>query len=357
MVWLITVHKDVRIERLAAYFPLPIKYESRRKHIQRFLNLKKLSITLFWFPLILLIIEKQIKPKEELILVLDRTQWKENNILVISVIWKKRALPLYWQLLDGNGASNLKEQQSVIRPIIKYLKKYKVVIIGDREFHSIQLAYWLKSYEKQGVKFAFRQKKTTNVQRGRRYCPLKDIEIIPGVKHFLFNQKVTKEKGFGRHNLLLYKKKSKKVEEPWYIITNLSDPEQVVKIYQKRMGIEAMFKDCKTGGYNLEDSRANQQRLTHLILLIAIAYTLSSFKGQKIKNQGEQQYISRITETKRNVRRHSNFWVGAYGASWTFTYNFIEDMVVSLMKINFHKLPFYLKGIQAMTKIQLVLNS
>jgi hypothetical protein len=30
LLWLITVHKEVKIERLAAYFPLPIKYESRR---------------------------------------------------------------------------------------------------------------------------------------------------------------------------------------------------------------------------------------------------------------------------------------------------------------------------------------
>ena len=41
------------------------------------------------------------------------------------------------------------------------------------------------------------------------------------------------------------------------------------------MGIEAMFKDCKTGGYNLEGSQANTQRLTNLVLLIAIAYTVS----------------------------------------------------------------------------------
>jgi hypothetical protein len=26
------------------------------------------------------------------------------------------------------------------------------------------------------------------------------------------------------------------------------------KVYQARSGIEAMFKDCKSGGYNLEDS-------------------------------------------------------------------------------------------------------
>ena len=34
-----------------------------------------------------------------------------------------------------------------------------------------------------------------------------------------------------------------------------------------------MFKDCKSGGYNLERSRGNAQRLTNLILLIALAYT------------------------------------------------------------------------------------
>jgi hypothetical protein len=31
-----------------------------------------------------------------------------------------------------------------------------------------------------------------------------------------------------------------------------------VKVYQQRFGIEAMFKDCKTGGYNLEGSKAGK---------------------------------------------------------------------------------------------------
>jgi hypothetical protein len=70
------------------------------------------------------------------------------------------------------------------------LKTYQLIVIGDREFHSVELAYWLKSYEKQGVKFALRQKKTTNVKRGRIYRPLKELEVIPGVKHFLVNQKL-----------------------------------------------------------------------------------------------------------------------------------------------------------------------
>ncbi len=79
---------------------------------------------------------------------------------------------------------------------------------------------------------------------------------------------------------------------------------------------EAMFKDCKTGGYNLEGSRANPQRLTNLILLIALAYTASVIKGKSIKNLGAQKYIARLTEAKRISKRHSNFWVGLYGNLW-----------------------------------------
>ncbi len=76
LVWLLQFHKQVRIERLAACFPLPILYESRRRHIQRFLVLPKLSIPLLWFPLIKSIVLTQIQPGTQVIIPLDRTQWK-----------------------------------------------------------------------------------------------------------------------------------------------------------------------------------------------------------------------------------------------------------------------------------------
>jgi hypothetical protein len=43
--------------------PLPILYESRRRHIQRFLILSQLSIPILWFPLIKKIIFTQIQPE------------------------------------------------------------------------------------------------------------------------------------------------------------------------------------------------------------------------------------------------------------------------------------------------------
>ncbi|WP_228059132.1 hypothetical protein [Nostoc sp. LEGE 06077] len=71
---------------------------------------------------------------------MDRTQWKENNVLMVSVIYQKRAWPIYWCLLEKDGSSNPAEQQKVLRPVIRLLKNYKLVIIGDREFHSVELA-------------------------------------------------------------------------------------------------------------------------------------------------------------------------------------------------------------------------
>ncbi|WP_287243067.1 MULTISPECIES: hypothetical protein [unclassified Okeania] len=82
---------------------------------------------------------------------------------------------------------------------------------------------------------------------------------------------LTDYKGFGGFNLVAYwkrKYKNKMEKELWYLLTNIDNLDEVLRIYPSRMSIEAMFKDCQTGGYNLEGSRANTQRLTNLTLLI-----------------------------------------------------------------------------------------
>jgi len=77
-----------------------------------------------------------------------------------------------------------------------------------------------------------------------------------------------------------------------------------------------MFKDCKTGGDNLENSHANNQRLNTLILLMAIAYSCAILQGGNIKNMVIQKYVGRLTEYGYSIRRHSNFWIGLYGQCW-----------------------------------------
>jgi hypothetical protein len=272
LVWLLQAHKQIKIERLAAYFPLPILFESRRRHIQRFLLLRVLSIPIIWFPILEAIIKLKFNPGERIYLAIDRTQWKDKNLFLVALIIDRRGIPIYWQFLDKRGASNLVEQQALLRPVLKLLKKYELVIVGDREFHSVTLAAWLNQKK---VYFVFRQKKDTNIQLPRKtYQQLNTLGLTPGMKMFLTGLKVTQHKGFGQANIGAYWKRAyrgKVEKEPWYLLTNLSNLSETLKAYKKRTGIEAMFKDCKSGGYNLEGSKASTERLTRLVLLIAFA--------------------------------------------------------------------------------------
>ena len=161
LVWLLQVHKQVKIERLAAYFPMPIKYESRRRHIQRFLKLPAMSVTLIWLPIIEALIKLKFTKGERLYLAIDRTQWLDKNLFIIAVIIEKRAMPIYWQFINKKGASNFGEQQALIRPVLRLLKSYELVILGDREFHSVELAKWLLTKK---VYFVLRQKKNTYIK-------------------------------------------------------------------------------------------------------------------------------------------------------------------------------------------------
>jgi hypothetical protein len=50
LVWVLQSQKKVKIERLAGTLPLPIQQNSRRRHIQRFLKVTRLSVVLVLFP-------------------------------------------------------------------------------------------------------------------------------------------------------------------------------------------------------------------------------------------------------------------------------------------------------------------
>lgn len=113
-----------------------------------------------------------------------------------------------------------------------------------------------------------------------------------------------------------------------------------------------MFKDCKTGGYNLESTHALGQRLISLILLIAIAYSCAVLAGRKWRPMGLQKYIGRLQELKRIQRRHSAFWLGLYGHLWVGAMEFCSDLAASLMQLKPEKLPYFQRGLRAMALIQ-----
>jgi hypothetical protein len=103
---------------------------------RRFLKLKILSIPIIWFPIIEAVINLKFKLGERPYLAIDRTQWQDKNLFLVAVIIDRRAFPVYWQFLVHRGASNLVEQKALLRPVFKLLKKYELVVLGDRELQA-----------------------------------------------------------------------------------------------------------------------------------------------------------------------------------------------------------------------------
>ncbi|WP_445304793.1 MULTISPECIES: transposase [unclassified Microcoleus] len=111
---------------------------------------------------------------------------------MVSAIYQKRAFPLLGILLSKKEASNLREQQIVLRPVIKLFKADQIVIVGDREFHSVDLAQWI---DRQGVKFVLRSKKDTNFRlRRRKFNSCSSVQIAPGQGEFFSEINIPQKK-------------------------------------------------------------------------------------------------------------------------------------------------------------------
>ena len=125
-----------------------------------------------------------------------------------------------------------------------------------------------------------------------------------------------------------------------------------ISAYKQRMGIEEMFRDCKSGGYNLEASGLRGDRLIKMILLMAIVYTSAIFQGTEIQKKQVQKYVSRHSQARKKYRRRSTFGVGKDGEQWVDYLDRHSLEIQDLMKLTRNKRRFYQQGIRAATLIR-----
>lgn len=292
--------KIVNLERLANGIPLPIKFESRRKRIQRFLSLPNFTIEKIWFPLIREWLSIYFTPEKIIYLAIDRTNWNRINLFMVSVIWDKRAFPIYFKLLPKLGSSNIDEQQKLLSQVMPLFQNHKICVLGDREFCSVKLAKYLRAL---GVYFCLRLKKNEFVEVKKDiFQELNSLGLEPGISFFIQGVKVTKTRGFMSFNVACkWKRKVNGVapKEGWFILTNFDALEVAISAYKQRFDIEEMFRDFKKRSYNLEETNVTAERFISLVLLITIAYSSARIQGQQIKRKGIQKYIARLKEHSR----------------------------------------------------------
>lgn len=342
----------MKLERLARVFPCPLLSESRRRKLQRFLSLEKLTLSQIWYPIVVYWLETYCQVGQKLSIVIDRSQWGAINLLMVSLVWNRRAIPLSWSLLPKLGNSNLEEQKEIIQQIVPMLQGYKVVVLGDREFCSVELASWLREM---GLSFCLRLRSSTCLEtESGNWKALNSLGLTPGMSLYCSGVRVRKTQpiaGFNVASKWKRKYRNKQMKEGWFILTNLGSLPAAIAAYQQRMGIEEMFRDYKSGGYDLEGTGLTGHRLMSLILLIALAYTSAIIQGTIVKEKALHRYVSCPPEPHRKYPRRSTFGIGLDSQQWFNNLEQYVPQVVQLIRLTPHKRRFYQRGMNAVNQI------
>lgn len=227
------------------------------------------------------------------VLILDSTKVGfSSQLMMVSVAYQGRALPLIWTWLDyPKGHSLTATQVELLTTLQTWLPEgASVALVGDTEFGRCwlleELNYW-------GWQFALRQSSRNCVWRKQDtgFLRLDQIALRGlGVQWFPHTL-LTEENSLPSH-LLGYWADGQ--GEPWWLATNLPTPDAVMALYPYRMWTEEMFGDMKSNGFDLESTHLrNTPKLNRLTLAVSLLYVRLVALGVELTKRGRAREVDR----------------------------------------------------------------
>ena len=175
-----------------------------------------------------------------IVLLVDRTEWGDHNLLYAAVPFRGRALPV---AVDGlpDGATHHTRLAALLDHAAPALPPgTPVVVVADREFGN---ALVLAAIRARGWHFCLRYKHDTWLQtlEGDRW-QARDRFPRPG-KRVLWSPVLVQEQRSGPWQVAVFWGPGEK--EPWVLVSDLP-AERLVPLYRQRMRIDEMFSDLKS---------------------------------------------------------------------------------------------------------------
>jgi hypothetical protein len=176
----------------------------------------------------------------------------------------ERALPLAWRMRKTQGAIGFHEQREALAKVAALLPEgVRPTLMGDRFYGSPALIEWCRD---KGWGWRLRCKQDLLVFENGGETTL--AECFARGEHMLKDIELT-EKRVRTHVAMLHEEGH---PEPWIIAMSDLPTTWRAGDYGLRWGIEAMFSDFKTRGFNLEDSHIERtDRLDRLVLVLSLA--------------------------------------------------------------------------------------
>lgn len=142
-----TQTQSAHLADLARALPLPTTQAAKEPRIRRFLDHPRITRARHYHPSARTAVAGITHQRVDL--VLDRVLLHErHNLLVASIGFRRRSVPLAWQALDHDGSSALTAHQAVLTEALAELPPTaKVTVYADREFRSTALFDWLRAQD------------------------------------------------------------------------------------------------------------------------------------------------------------------------------------------------------------------
>ena len=204
-------------------------------------------------------------------LTMDRTNWKWGqkniNILMLGIVYKGIAIPIYWILLNKQGNSSTRERIALMKRFINVFGKSSIAgYLGDREFIGKDGFGWLLK-EKIPFYIRIRHDALTRNSKGQ------SIEGSGLFHHLRTGEKQALKRQYIIYGHPVYLSGSRAPNKDLMIVASSTKQTDAIGIYYKRWEIETLFQSFKTRGFHFEATHITQRcRIKKLMVLLAIGF-------------------------------------------------------------------------------------
>jgi hypothetical protein len=276
---------------IAGAMPVNTKQQSKIQRLRRLLDNPKLSATDVYQPIVRHALTGLKGQRVHLLLdrvVLTDTQ----NVLVVSVGFRRRSLPLVWQILPHQGSSSRAAQQQLLRQAAKLLpERVRITVQADSEFRSQQLFRFIRNRRWNAI-LGIRGNTPVTLDPARAGQKL--TTWLPDRETVVYlNQVYLTEERCGPVNVLgWWDKDDRGVLTCYAVMTNLAATWQTYRIGSRRMWIETMFRDWQSGGFELgKTGITNHKRFARLIILVCLVYLWFVSIGRWLVKRGYRMLL------------------------------------------------------------------
>jgi Transposase DDE domain len=215
--------------------------------------------------------------------------WNTYCLVRLSVIYRGRAVPLVWCVLQHGSAQvafevyrDLLERAALLLP-----RSCKVVFLADRGFADTELMAHL---QRLGWHWRIRIKGSFWLYRpGQCRCKVERLAVARGHACFWHRVCIT-AKRYGPVHLAVAQ--AWQGQDVWYVLSDEPTDGQTFEEYGLRFDIEENFLDDKSNGFQLESSLIRSaQALTRLCLVLAMTTLYLVAQGTEVVKQGKRRWV------------------------------------------------------------------